>query len=157
MVKPIIMTIDDSEFMLKMVELTLSACYEVRSMRSAELALEQLENEIPQLILLDVTMTGISGFDFFKLTRLQPRFRNIPIIFLALEGRGAEKLDAINLGAMDYIAKPFTAAFLKARVDLYVNFFTQMSEMKSENKRLQLEILDLKMLLDAKNKQLIAR
>lgn len=154
--KQIILVVDDSSFMRKIVDYTLNDSYIIRSMSSGEEAIEYLKRELPSLILLDVTLTGMSGFELFEYLLSKPILRDIPVVFLALESKGAEKIKAIEMGAIDYIAKPFTTAYLRARVDLFARFLGSRLMVDEKNHRLQRFSEDLQHMVDAKTDRIMA-
>jgi two-component system cell cycle response regulator len=78
--------------------------------------LEAIKAERPDLVLLDVDMPDISGFDLCKMMKSDPELCMIPIIFLTGSGNAEDKIRGLDLGAVDYIAKPFDAFELRARV-----------------------------------------
>jgi len=78
--------------------------------------LEALKAERPDLVLLDVDMPDISGFDLCKTIKSDPELCMIPIIFLTGSGNAEDKIRGLDLGAVDYISKPFDAFELRARV-----------------------------------------
>jgi two-component system cell cycle response regulator len=78
--------------------------------------LEMLKSERPDLVLLDVDMPDLSGFDLCKTIKSDPELCMIPIIFLTGSGGPEDKVRGLDLGAVDYISKPFDAFELRARV-----------------------------------------
>ena len=110
-----IMAVDDDPNMLRYVRGILSdAGYSVRSTGNPDRALELLENEPPQLILLDLVLDGVSGFDLMERIR---EVSDVPVIFVS--GRDGEDnvVKALSLGADDYIVKPFSPPELLARIE----------------------------------------
>jgi len=79
--------------------------------------LEAVKRELPDLILLDVSMPDISGFDVCRMLKSDPELRMIPVVFLSASGTAEDKVRGLNIGAVDYIAKPFDAFELQARVN----------------------------------------
>lgn len=153
--RQMILVIDDSHFIQKIVELTLQDTYDLRFCSSAEEAVDLLGREVPSLILLDVTLTGMSGFEFFEYILSKPALRDIPVIFLALEGRGTEKIKAIEMGAIDYIAKPFTPSYLRARVDLFAKFVGSKLVVDEKTFRLQRFSEELQNIIDMKTERIM--
>ncbi len=85
-------------------------------METAEQAWALLDNETPDLILLDWMLPGRSGLDFAKSLRSHPRWRSIPLIMLTARAQEGDKLQAFDVGADDYVTKPFSPRELLARV-----------------------------------------
>ena len=112
-----ILVVDDTTFMVAVIKKVLSSAnYDVTSASSGEEALEILKKNRPDLILLDVVMTGMSGYDVCKALRNDFRYNLIPIIMLTGQAEEEDKLTGLELGADDYIVKPFNNRELLARV-----------------------------------------
>ena len=78
---------------------------------------EAVKHELPDLILLDVTMPDISGFDVCRMLKADPELCMIPIVFLSASDTAEDKVRGLNIGAVDYVTKPFDAFELQARVN----------------------------------------
>jgi CheY-like chemotaxis protein len=117
-----ILLIDDDEMHLITAELYLKDEYEVLKTKSGNEALALLNNKenIPDLILLDILMPEMNGWEVFKKIRAIPLI-DIPIAFLTSENAQAEKDRAVKLGAADYITKPFNMTLLKSKVKDILN------------------------------------
>lgn len=112
-----ILAVDDTAFMLAVISNVLGkADYEVISASSGEQALEILKKEKPDLILLDGIMTGMSGYEVLSQLRGDFRYNLIPIIMLTGQADDEDKLKGLEMGADDYIVKPFNDRELLARV-----------------------------------------
>lgn len=83
---------------------------------SAEQALEAIRDSLPDLVLLDWMLPGMSGVDFARRLRAEKRTRDIPIIFLTARSEERDKLAGLELGADDYVTKPFSPRELLARI-----------------------------------------
>jgi putative two-component system response regulator len=111
-----IILVDDNMATLTMGRNMLKTFYEVYPAPSAAKLFEILEHILPDLILLDIEMPEMSGYEAMKLLKADARFTDIPVIFLtALDDEGSE-LDGFNLGAADYVSKPFSASLLLKRI-----------------------------------------
>jgi len=112
-----ILVVDDDEFNLKLLKVPLVAeGYAVRTAASGEEALASVAEQLPDLILLDVMMPGIDGFEVLRRLKADARFRSIPIIMVtALEDRES-RLKALEAGAEDVFTKPVSRAELQMRV-----------------------------------------
>lgn len=97
--------------------------------------LEAARHEKPDLILLDLDMPDISGFDVCRILKADPDFRMIPILFLSGSGTAEDKVRGLDLGAMDYITKPFDAFELRARVRAALRT-KQLQDLLNENAHL---------------------
>ena len=125
-----ILVIDDDATNLRMLQEILCTQYKVYAAPSGERALAFLERHLPDLILLDVEMPGLNGYQVIRKLKENPRLAQIPVLFLtAQEGRDKEEM-ALRLGAVDYILKPITTGVVRARVNLHI-------ELEDYRKRLE--------------------
>jgi PAS domain S-box-containing protein len=112
-----ILAVDDTPASLKLLTDTLKAeGYQVRSAMSGELALEAAASDPPELALLDIRMPGMDGFEVCRRLKAQPETRDIPIIFVSALSETVEKVVGFELGAVDYVTKPYQREELLARV-----------------------------------------
>ncbi|MCP4136685.1 MAG: response regulator transcription factor [bacterium] len=115
--KKIIYIVDDEKDIREILEINLSGeGYMPVSFPSAEEALKSLDTERPDLILLDIMMGGMDGYEFCKNVRSSPEHKNIPIIFLSAKTGEFDKVLGLELGGDDYISKPFGIKELLSRV-----------------------------------------
>jgi len=82
--------------------------YQTLVAQSGEEALEAISKEEPDLVLLDIMLPGIDGFEVCEIVRLKPEWRHIRIIFLTAKGRDVDIAKGLVLGADEYITKPFS-------------------------------------------------
>ncbi|MDR1509161.1 MAG: response regulator [Synergistaceae bacterium] len=129
--KPVVMTIDDDPIILNSVLSTLKQDYSVRPFKSGETALKFLENNTADLVLLDYNMPGMSGFDVLKMLQADSRMREIPVIFLTGSVNGDDEIRALELGAMDYLLKPFKPKSLIMRVRLQLELYRYRNRLES--------------------------
>ncbi|MEO8144232.1 MAG: HD domain-containing phosphohydrolase [Betaproteobacteria bacterium] len=121
MKKSLILAVDDAPDLLALMEKALSADYEVRTAASGAAALLAAAAEPqPVLILLDVEMVGITGFDVCKALKTNPATAAIPVIFITGKGEKKDEMQGFTLGAVDYVAKPINSAILKLRVATHI-------------------------------------
>jgi two-component system phosphate regulon response regulator PhoB len=92
------------------------AGYAPTAVDSAEAARKQLDNALPDLILLDWMLPGQSGIDFARALRADPRTKDVPILLLTARAQEGDKLQGFDVGADDYVTKPFSPRELLARV-----------------------------------------
>lgn len=103
-----ILVVDDDELICDLVSETLNfEGYEVETAYSGEQALRTIEESRPDLILLDIMMSGIDGFEVCRRVLDNEATRQIPIIFLTAKGQFEDELRGYEEGAFDYITKPF--------------------------------------------------
>jgi signal transduction histidine kinase len=106
--------------------------------RSGEEALERLEEDDYAVILLDVVMPGIDGYETARIIRSRARTRYTPIIFLSAYGQGEmQNQEAYALGAVDLLVKPLVPAALRAKVQTFVQLFRKNAELKQIATELQ--------------------
>jgi putative two-component system response regulator len=112
-----ILAVDDNPSSLRLLNDLLSAeGYKVRSAINGELALTAATAEPPELILLDASMPGLDGFEVCRRLKLLPNLREVPVIFVSAISEIPEKLKGFEIGAVDYVTKPFQREELLARV-----------------------------------------
>ena len=120
--KPTILVVDDMTTTLLLLHDLLKDTYEVKIAKSGTKALEILNapNDI-DLILLDVEMPDINGYEVCKILKNNEQTKNIPVIFVTARNSEEDEEYGLNLGAIDYITKPFNKAIVKLRIKNYLN------------------------------------
>jgi len=114
MSKPLVLVVDDEPQILRVIRTSLPLRgYEVITASSGEEALNQISKQVPDLIILDLVMPEMSGLDVCRRVR---EFSSVPIIVLSAKGSESDKVAALDLGADDYVTKPFGMDELLARV-----------------------------------------
>jgi signal transduction histidine kinase len=117
----LILLVDDTPANLDALSTVLSDVgYEIAIATSGEKALQLLQRRSPDLILLDVRMPGIDGFETCNQIKANPKTCNIPIIFMTAIIDLSNKIKGFNCGAVDYISKPFQAQEILARVKTHI-------------------------------------
>ena len=117
MPKEKILVVDDEEDILELVRYNLAReGYQISAVTSGEEALKSARSEMPELIVLDLMLPGVDGLDVAKLLKNDPKTMNIPIVMLTAKGEEADVVTGLELGADDYVAKPFSPRVLVARV-----------------------------------------
>ena len=112
--KPKILVVDDEERTLRLVEAMLAPeGYEVVLAHSGEEGLEKIRETCPNVVLLDIMMPGMNGFEVLRILRQQS---NIPVIMLTAKREVTSTIDSFDLGADDYVRKPFMKGELLARI-----------------------------------------
>lgn len=112
-----ILAVDDEETNLNLVEYALNGKYEVISVKSGAMALKYLSVNKPDLILLDIWMPEINGLEVYEKINDNPKLKDVPVIFLtsATDAKTEEK--CFDMGAFDFISKPFTPSVVLRRID----------------------------------------
>lgn len=116
-----ILVVDDTHTNLKILfDLLTNQGYRVAIAKSGEAALEKLESYLPQLILLDVMMPGIDGFETCKRLKANPDTQDIPVMFMTALSDSENKVKGLNAGAVDYITKPIDHEEVLARIAIHL-------------------------------------
>lgn len=119
-----ILAVDDTPSALKLLTDTLKAeGYQVRSAISGELAFHSATMSPPELILLDINMPGMNGYEVCQRLKAQTETRDIPIIFISALWETLEKVKGFELGGVDYITKPYQREELLARVRTHLELY----------------------------------
>jgi len=117
MPKPRVLVVDDEEDILELVRYNLAkeGC-RVSCVASGEAALSAARQETPDLIVLDLLLPGVDGLEVCRILRRDPRTSHVPILMLTAKGEEADVVAGLELGADDYVTKPFSPRVLVARV-----------------------------------------
>jgi CheY-like chemotaxis protein len=107
---------DDAKLLALLTSSLKKSGFETTEALDGEAALEQVKHKKPDLILADITMPKIDGFELCKLIRENPETADIPFIFLTAKGELNDRVKGLNLGADDYISKPFHISEVTARI-----------------------------------------
>ena len=117
MSKEQILVVDDEEDILELVRFNLSKeGYQVICAATGEKAVEIARSGLPDLVVLDLMLPGMDGLEVAKFLKNDPETQNIPIIMLTAKGEESDVVTGLELGADDYITKPFSPRILVARV-----------------------------------------
>lgn len=111
-----VLIVEDSEVNIDILVDALSGDYDIRVALDGTTALRAVNEEQPDLILLDIVMPGMSGYDVCRSLKADSALRHIPLIFLTALTDEADEAKGLSLGAVDYIIKPYNLAMVKARV-----------------------------------------
>ncbi len=134
--KPRILAIDDSKINLVMIKNILSENYNVRAVTSGKEAFKFLEKNIADLILLDLRMPEMDGFEFLEIIKKDERLKNIPIICLTADDEHDSEVKCFELGVLDFITKPFSAEVMLMRINRILELERLQNNLRSEvNKR----------------------
>ena len=135
MIKPLIAIVDDELDILDLVAINLEKSgFKTAKFEDASGFLNFLESEIPDLIVLDLMLPDIDGFDVCKNLKKNDRFSSIPIIMLTAKGEETDRILGLEFGADDYIVKPFSPRELVARVKAVL----RRSDSKQQEKEVQI-------------------
>jgi putative two-component system response regulator len=112
--------VDDNDVNLSTAEKALSKQYRAFTLPSASAMFELLNNVVPDLILLDILMPETDGFEAMRLLKDDARYSDIPVIFLSGQNDAATEARGLEMGAVDFISKPFSEPVLLNRVKTHL-------------------------------------
>ena len=118
--KPYILAVDDEQVNRYLLEDLIETHYELNLVDSGKACLEALDERLPELILLDISMPNMDGFEVCRLVKSNPKTLHIPIIFLTARITVEDERRGLQLGAVDYITKPFSEIILLARIHTHL-------------------------------------
>lgn len=137
----LILIVDDNPTNLEVLSKSLSnAGYSIAVATSGETALKQIAYECPSLILLDIMMPGIDGFETCRRLKADPITKAIPIVFMTALSDIENKVKGFSLGAVDYITKPFQQEEVIARVQIHLKIQHLTQTLADQNQLLKQEI-----------------
>jgi putative two-component system response regulator len=116
-----VLIVDDEPINLKVLNNILKDLYKLIFAKSGAEALRLIEKERPDLILLDVMMPEMTGYEVCEQLKQNPLYKTIPVIFVTALNDSVDEAKGLNVGAVDYIAKPVTPAVVKARVKTHLS------------------------------------
>jgi len=131
-----IFLVDDDMTNLTIGKKALAASYNVFTLNSGAVMFKMLGNLTPDLILLDVNMPGMDGYEAIKKLKADKKTAHIPVIFLTAFNNEEMELQGLSLGAIDYITKPFSAPLLLKRIEMHLLIETQKHELLFFNNNL---------------------
>ncbi len=114
--KKIILIVDDDRLTLSTAQNLLGDIYKVVAVNSGKQAYKYLDRHTPDLILLDINMPDIGGFEVMRALQDDTRWRRIPVIFLTADRSAETEIECFRMGACDYIAKPFEPQIMLSRI-----------------------------------------
>lgn len=140
-VKPTVMVVDDTPDNLSLMNLLLKDHYNVRIANSGERALKLAATGTPpDLILLDIMMPGMDGYEVCQHLKADPKMRDIPVIFLTAKSEADDEKKGLELGAVDYIAKPISPAIVLARIKTHLALKSSADFLRDKNAYLEAEV-----------------
>jgi PAS domain S-box-containing protein len=152
-VKGNILIVDDTHHDLRFLTSILSEQgYIVRPVPDGSLALTSVQAELPDVILLDIKLPGISGYEICARLKAEEQTCQIPVIFISALHDVTEKVKGFKLGGVDYITKPFQAEEVLARVETHLALRNLQKRLQAQNLQLHQEIMERKRLEEALRK-----
>ena len=135
--RKLIFLVDDDIVNLTYGNDIISGTYDVFTFNSGSRLMKMLEKRTPDLILLDIEMPEMNGYDIIKLIKENDVTKDIPVIFLTAKDDVDDELMGLTLGAIDYIHKPFSAPLLLKRLEIHLLIESQRQELINFNNNLQ--------------------
>jgi putative two-component system response regulator len=135
-----ILVVDDTPDNLSVISELLKDTYKVKVASSGERALKSVRGARPDLILLDIMMPGLSGYDVIRELKADPESRNIPVIFLTAMSAAEDEAKGLELGAADYITKPISPPIVLARVKTQLQNKAVADFLRDQNAYLEAEV-----------------
>jgi putative two-component system response regulator len=134
--KQTIFFVDDKLTNLTAGQSVLEDCYSVITLNSGDKLLKALEKKIPALILLDVEMPGMDGYETLRAIKARPETAGVPVIFLTAKNDDQSELMGLSLGAVDYITKPFSKPRLLKRIEMHLLVESQKKALLEQKREL---------------------
>ena len=135
--KALVVLLDDNPANLRIGKNVLAEKYSVATAPSAQKLFCLLENNSPDMILLDVDMPEINGYETIKILKSKPETRDIPVIFVTARTESDDELAGLSLGAIDYITKPFQPPLLLKRIEVHMLVEAQRKKLEKQSSELQ--------------------
>ena len=132
-----IILVDDNTANLTACKKALKDLYDVFPAPSAEKMFDILEHVIPDLILLDVEMPVMNGYEAIRILKANNAHKDIPVIFLSAMDDAESEMEGLDLGAVDYIHKPFVSALLTKRIETHIAVIDSKKELLALNKSIE--------------------
>jgi CheY-like chemotaxis protein len=136
-----ILIVDDMPDNLAMLtQMLMELGYRVRPALTGELALNAVQVTLPDIILLDIMMPDIDGYEICQRLKADEKTRDIPVLFISALQEEIDKIKAFEVGGVDYITKPFHLEEVVARVEVHLALRNMQKQLQEQNIRLQQEI-----------------
>jgi len=135
--RKMILLVDDNKINLTAGKEILRDKYKTYPIPSAEIMFDLLENITPDMILLDVEMPEMNGYQAIKILKANPKWSDIPVMFLTAKTDEGSELEGLGLGAVDYVFKPFSAPLLLKRIENHLFSESQKKQLREINNNLE--------------------
>jgi signal transduction histidine kinase len=133
-----ILIVDDTIYNIQLLSLMLiRQGYKVEQAASGLEALEKVKQKLPDIILLDIRMPDISGYEVCSRLKANSLTRDIPIIFISSIEETSDKVEAFSVGGVDYISKPFQLIEVLARIETHLRLCSLQKKLQEQNEQLQ--------------------
>jgi putative two-component system response regulator len=138
--RPTVLAVDDTPANLNLLSQLLGKAYRVQLAVSGAKALELAQRRAPDIVVLDVMMPELDGYEVCRRLKADPRTRDVPVIFLTALNSADDETRAFDAGGADFVAKPFTPATLLARVHAQLELKAWRDALRDRNAWLQREL-----------------
>jgi putative two-component system response regulator len=148
--KPTVLVVDDTPANLQLIVHVLERDFEVCTATDGPRALSALRDGLqPSLILLDIMMPDMDGFEVCRRLKLDPVHQEVPVIFLTARTEAEDEIQGLQLGAVDFLTKPVRPAILRARALTHVSLYRAQHELRQRNEALRGEVTILEVSIRA--------
>jgi len=144
--RPVILVVDDEPGNIEILSETLGSDYEILFAVSGEEALEIASRQLPDMVILDIVMPVMSGYEVLKALKQDPVLKEIPVVFITALDQEDQETRGLTLGAVDYIPKPFNPAIVKLRVKTQMELKLQRDVLIHRNEELRKALAEIKIL-----------
>jgi signal transduction histidine kinase len=141
--KPVVLIVDDNIANIEVLGAALARDYDIRFATGGAEGLELATRVLPELILLDVMMPGMDGFETCQQLRVNPQLHDTPVIFISALDAVADKVKAFKVGGNDYVTKPFQPEEVQARVSTQVALYRARRQLYEREEMLQRNLAQL--------------
>jgi PleD family two-component response regulator len=141
-----ILIVDDEPGNIEILSESLGSSYEILFATSGKEALQIVKRQMPDMIILDIIMPVMSGYEVLQGLKLNQPFKEIPVIFITALTQEDQEIKGLTLGAVDYIPKPFNTAIVKLRVKTQMELKLQRDILMQRNEELRKALAKIKTL-----------
>lgn len=141
--KPLILAVDDQRVILKIITRCLEDDYEVTVRNNGREAIEFMETATPEMVLLDIEMPEMNGYEVCNWMKTKPHLEDSVIIFITGREKAEDKVKAFKAGGADYLTKPFEVEELIARIQTHLSMQNMKNELKLNNKLMALQMNEI--------------
>ena len=128
---PVVFCVDDEESIREVYSYLLKGCFDTHCFQNEKELFAALKNTTPDVILLDVMLEGADGFEILKRINSTPALSDVAVIMVSAKGAEIDKVKGLNLGADDYVAKPFGILEIIARINANIRKKAKKSDVLS--------------------------
>jgi len=153
--KKLVILVDDDPTNLRIGSIVLETQYDVATAPSAAKLFGLLVNNKPAIILLDIVMPDMNGYEAIKILKSNPQTKDIPVIFLTARSESDDELEGLSLGAVDYITKPFKPALLLKHIEIHLMLEAQRIALEKQAAALEYFNDNLQKMVEEKTKNVL--